>query len=111
MLHRAERLNKLLLKELGTILSKEVDVSGALITLTDIKISRDYTSAEANVSVIPSEKTDEAMQELARQKKQIQHLLLKKLRMRRPPDINFRADYGMEKAATIEKLLLDEESK
>ena len=111
MQHREERLNSLILRELAIIIAKEIETSGTLITLTNAAISRDLATVKIGVSVLPSEKGPEALKTLLRQAGYFQHLLIKKMRIRRVPDIQFELDHGPEKAARLEKVMTDEETR
>lgn len=105
--HRIERLNKLILEELNTIIIRELEFEGALVTLTYIDISKDLDKAVVGVSAIPSEKSEEAVKKLQKSSKRLEYLLLKKLNMRRVPELTFIHDIGLEKAAGIERKLME----
>lgn len=106
MKHRTLRIDSLIREELGKILLKEVELPGALLTITEVKTSKDIDKAVVGVSILPSEKSEEALKILNRNSRHLQYLLMKKVNLKPMPQISFQVDYGPEKAAEVEKLLL-----
>ena len=87
---------------------KETEFPGALVTITEVRISKDTDRAVVGVSVLPSEESEEALKILNQNIRHLQYLLMKKINVRPMPQIIFEIDYGLEKAAEIEKLLLQD---
>ena len=106
MNHRPERVSSVLIEELNKLLLRELEVPGALITVTSAEVSRDLEHAKIGVSVYPSEKAAEALKTLERRRREFQHLLLRKMNIRPMPQIAFELDRGPERAAGIEKALM-----
>ncbi len=105
---RNERVGSLFEKQLAIIILKEVEIHGALITLTKVDVDKKLERAEAHVSVIPSERGEEVMKELNRMRGRLEHTLFLKINIKPMPVISFRLDHGPEKAAAIEKALLED---
>ena len=63
-----------------------------------------------NVSVIPSEKSTEVLESLSAKAGGFQHALIREMNVRPVPRISFEIDRGPEKAAIIEKLLIESDS-
>ncbi len=106
--HRTERVSSLIKEILSKILLKEVEIEGVLITLTDVEIAgKDRQHAKVKVSVLPSERSQDALKILKSRQGYFQHLLNEKMNIRPMPRINFELDFGLEKAAKVEKALLD----
>ena len=95
----SEQLDKLILKEL--------EFPGALVTVTGVDIQKDLDYAAVNVSVLPSAKEDEVLKILTKNQKHLQHLLLRKINIKPMPEIRFKIDIGLERAAEVEKALLE----
>jgi len=110
MNYRKERMQSLLREKLNNLILREVEVSGALVTITDIQITSDLDQATINVSILPKEKEGETFKILEGQRKSLRHMLIKKLNWRLIPELIFRIDSGAENAARVEKILLEEES-
>ena len=116
MQHRIERINSLIKEELGKIILKELEFPDTLVTLTEVNTSNDIDKAVVGVSVLcpygtsperrPPEKSAEVLRILNRNIRHLRYLLMKKINIKPMPQIVFEIDYGLEKAAEIEKLLL-----
>lgn len=104
---RSERVSSLIQEEFNKILLKEIEVSGALITVTQVEVSKDLERAVIYFSVIPSEKAEEILEILKKNRSRLQYLLTKKINIKPMPKISFKVDYGPEKAAQVEKALLN----
>ena len=105
MHYRAERVNNLIQKELSKIIVKELEFP-ALVTLTGVSVSDNFEQAVIGFSVLPSDKSDEALKILNRNLRHLQYLLMKKINIKPMPQIVFKIDRGLEKAADIEKIML-----
>lgn len=109
---RSDRVKSLVQSALGEIILREVEFSpGTLATITDIDLSKKLDFAKVFIGVIPSQAGEEALRLLTKRAPYLQHLLLKKINIKPLPTISFVLDKGVQSAAGVEKLLLDEESK
>jgi ribosome-binding factor A len=104
---RRERVSSLIKERFGLLLERSVEVPGALITVTDVRVSSRLERAEVLVSVYPSDKSDFALAELRRRAGEFQFQLLRDINIRPMPRLSFSIDRGPERAARIEKALLD----
>lgn len=108
---RHQRVSSLVQEEFNKIILRELDFGGALVTVTEVDVQKDLDCATVNFSVIPVEKSKAVLEILNKNRRHLQHLLLKKINIQPMPEIRFRIDYGPEKAAALEKTLLDIEKK
>ena len=109
--HRPERVSALITEQLGKILLKEIEApEGVLLTITDVEVSKDLEHANVKVSVYPSNQAEAMMKILEKKQGHFQFTLSRKLNIRPMPRIVFKFDVGLEKAALIEKRLLEDES-
>ncbi len=111
MNHRPERVSGLIMEELGKLILKEIEVEGALATITDVNVTDDLLRAVVKVSVYPTEKSAGVKKALDSARGTLQHLLMRQMNIRPMPQIFFEIDYGQELAARIEKKLLDSDDK
>jgi len=109
MYQRHQRVSSLIQEELNKIILRELDFGGALVTVTQIEVQKDLDFTIVNFSVIPTEKSQEILEILNRNRRYLQHLLLRKINLKPMPEIRFQIDYGPEKAAKLEKILLNVE--
>jgi ribosome-binding factor A len=104
---RSERVSSLIQEELNKLILKEIDISGALVTITRIEVAKNLERAIVNFSVIPSDKAERTLEVLQKNRSHLQRLLNKKINIRPMPEISFKIDYGPEKAAGVERALLN----
>src|SRR3989344_4420668 len=107
--HRPDRVSSLLQDQLNKLLLREIDIPDVLITITEVHVSKDVTEAMVKVSVIPSEKGEEGLEILQKAKLGLQYKLVRMMNIKPTPHIDFKLDRGPEKAAGVEKALLEEE--
>lgn len=105
--YRSERVGSLIQEELNKIILREIEIPCALITVTQIEVSKDLDRAIVYFSVLPSDKVKETLEILNKKQPRLQYLLMKKINIKPMPRISFKIDYGPEKAAKVEKALLN----
>src|SRR3989338_1024014 len=106
--YRPLRVGSLIQEELGRIILRELDLeSGVLATVSAVEVSPDLARAKVLVSIIPKEAGEEVMKVLSRSRGRFQHFLNHKMNIKPMPQIEFERDFGLEKAANIEKLLIE----
>ena len=105
---RPLRVAQLIREELGKIIQRELEFPGALVTITEIEVTKKLETAHVLVSVFPEKETEAALRTLKTAKRELQHQLNRKLNIKPMPHIEFRADYGPENAARVEKTLLEQ---
>lgn len=109
MSFRKQQLNSLIRNELATFIQREIEFPiGSLVTLIEVQVAPDFETGIAMVSVLPSDKKDEALAILKSNRALAQTFLFKRLKMAKVPQIRFEYDGGSEKSAAIEKILLNE---
>ncbi|MBI3046235.1 MAG: 30S ribosome-binding factor RbfA [Candidatus Harrisonbacteria bacterium] len=106
MYQRHQRVESLIREELDKLILKELEFPGALMTVVGVEAQKDLDYAAVKVSVIPAEKGEEVLKILIQNQKNLRHLLLKKINIKPMPEIRFKLDLGLEKAAEIEKTFI-----
>lgn len=121
MKHRPERVVNLIKEELSKIIARELEFPNSLMTITDVEIDKKFSRAIVNFSVLParqqpepqamaggpSDKFEQALKILEGNRRHLQYLLMKKINIKPMPEIVFKADRGLEIAAEIEKILIE----
>ncbi len=107
MKHRPERMSELIRETLAELIIRELEFDGALVTITNVEVSKDVEHANVGFSVIPHDKEERVAEVLKKFTGRLQHELNHKLNLRPTPRILFFLDHGPEKAAMIEKDLLE----
>jgi len=108
MKFRDQRVSKLIREELSKIIARELEFENALVTITEVETDKKLEIAKVRISVLPAEKTEEVFKTLDLARNNLQTIIFKKLNMRPTPKIKFEIDRGLENAAEVEKLLLEE---
>lgn len=109
MYSRSDRVASLIHAELSKMIHKEVEfLPGSLITITSVDVDKKISRAIIGITVYPSEKSGMVMRRLENKALQLQHLLLRRVNIKPMPEIVFHLDQGYERAAAMEKLLLDD---
>jgi len=104
---RHQRVESLIQEELNNLILKEVEFSGALVTVISVHVQKDLEYVDIGISVIPTARSGEALKILEKNRKYLQHLLLKKINIKPMPEIRFKIDYGIAKAAELEKKFIE----
>ena len=111
MRNRILRLNSLIKRELSGILLRELDLeAGTFLTINEVIVSSDLQQASIKVSIFPSEKAEKILKILQKEQNFLRHCLLKKINIRFIPKLVFELDKSVERAAAIEKLILDDKN-
>lgn len=105
MSQRIERINQLLKQEISQSLLREIDFANTLVTITKVETSPDLRQAKVKISVMPTEKSELALEILEKNIYHLQQVLNKKLTMRITPKIRFIIDQTELKAQRIEEIL------
>ncbi len=103
---RFERVNSLIADEVSRLLEKEGDFGKAvLVTLTRVKTSANLIQAKVFISVFPSAKEQQALENINRKIYDIQQKFNRRVNMRPVPRLVFALDKAVGEAARIEELL------
>ncbi len=75
--------------ELNNILIRDFEFSSTLVTIVSVEVSSDLLQAKVRIGIIPEEKSLEVFQALENKRREVQHKLLKKTRLRNVPKLVF----------------------
>lgn len=95
-------------RELASNAIEKVLERGDFVTVTAVETSSDLKNAVIWVSVLGDEKV--ALEHLAENKSEIQHLITSKMYAKNTPKIEFKIDHSQELVSRIEELL-DEDNR
>ena len=94
-------------RELNDIIVRELEFEDCLVTVTGVEVNDKLERAIIKFSVYPSERMKEVLKILNQNRGRLQFLLARKMNIKPMPRIEFKEDRGLEKAAEVEKALLD----
>jgi ribosome-binding factor A len=110
MNYRPLRVGNLIREELSVLLQRDLEFPGALVTITEVDITKKMDTAHVRVSVLPSQKGAEVLKILQAARGEMQYKLVRKLNIKPMPQMIFDIDHGPENAAAVEKALMGEDN-
>ena len=105
---RQNRISRLLQKELAEIFQSQTrQMHGILVSVTRVRISPDLSICTAYLSIFPSEKGKELLQNITRNEKSIRYELGQRVRnqLRIIPELRFFIDDSLDYIDRIDELL------
>lgn len=102
---KIERINELLLEELGQAINREVKIEGALITISYVKCSPDLKQAKIGFSVLPDRLAGTALRKLNSSTSLLIGVIRSRMRLRQLPKFIWEFDATERDASRIEKLI------
>ena len=105
---RQNRISRLLQKELAEIFQSQTrQMHGILVSVTHVRISPDLSICTAYLSIFPSEKGKELLQNITRNEKSIRYELGQRVRnqLRIIPELRFFIDDSLDYIDHIDELL------
>ena len=105
---RQNRIARLLQKELAEIFQRQTRaMRGVLVSVTKVKISPDLSICTAYLSIFPSEKADELLENIRKNEKSVRYELGQHVRnqLRIIPELRFFIDDSLDYMEHIDQLL------
>ena len=102
MKHRLERVNELIRRELGELITREVRFEAQLVTVQQVDVTPDLKHAHVYVSVIGPEATrHEAIATLHDARVALQRDLSKRVILKYTPQLHFKLDEAIERGTRV----------
>ena len=105
---RQNKIARLLQKELSVIFQEQTrSLHGVMVSVTRVKVSPDLSICTAYLSIFPSEKAEELIQNITKNEKQIRYELGTRIRyqLRIVPELRFFVDDSLDYIDRIDELL------
>ena len=105
---RQNKIARLLQKELSVIFQEQTrSLHGVMVSVTRVKVSPDLSICTAYLSIFPSEKAEELIQNITKNDKQIRYELGTRVRyqLRIIPELRFFIDDSLDYIERIDELL------
>ncbi|MBR5899533.1 MAG: 30S ribosome-binding factor RbfA [Muribaculaceae bacterium] len=105
---RQAKISRLIQKELSEIFRQQTaKTHGVLVSVSAVRVSPDLSIARAYLSVFPSDKGAEIIENVNRSASQIRHELAQKVRyqLRKTPELSFFIDDSLDYIEHIDDLL------
>lgn len=104
MSHRIDRVNELLKREIGTVVQKDYEWNGALVTVNAVETTQDIKEAKVWVGVLGG-RVDAVLEKLNHDHGSIQKKISKRVVLKSTPVLSFRHDASAERGVGIVNLL------
>ncbi|MBD5180320.1 MAG: 30S ribosome-binding factor RbfA [Bacteroidales bacterium] len=111
---RQAKIARLLQKELSEIFRRQTaKTHGVLVSVSAVRVSPDLSIARVYLSVFPSGKSEEVLNEINRSAKTVRYELAQivKNQLRKTPELSFYLDDSLDYIENIDKLLGDKPTK
>ena len=111
---RLQKIERQIQKDLGEIfLSETRQLHGILVSVTQVRMSPDLSVSKVYLSIFPSGKSKEIMENINRQKKAIRYELGVRIgkQIRRIPELAFFLDDSIDYLENIDQLLNQDKEK
>ena len=105
---RQNKIARLLQKELSVIFQEQTrSLHGVMVSVTRVKVSPDLSICTAYLSIFPSEKAEELIQNITKNEKQVRYELGTRVRyqLRIIPELRFFIDDSLDYIERIDELL------
>lgn len=106
---RPERVAQFMRREIAEILEHRLNdprLQGLVVSVTDVEVTQDLSSAKVFVSVLETgEARERALAALQSAVGFVRHLLSSRLELREVPEIRFLHDTSIERGARVEEIL------
>lgn len=105
---RIAKIERLLQKELSEIFRRQTAaLGGVLVSVSAVRVSPDLSSAKVYLSIFPSEKAPQILENVQRQSKTVRYDLAQTVKdtLRRCPELHFYLDDSLDYIENIDRLL------
>ena len=109
--NRQQKVNRLIQKELSEIFLLETKkMQGVFISVTNVRVTPDLGLAHVYLSIFPSEKSEEMVENINSNVKSVRYELGKRVgrQLRVVPELNFHVDDSLDYIEHIDQLLKDQ---
>lgn len=105
---RQAKIARLIQKELSEIFRRQTAaLGGVLVSVSAVRVSPDLSSAKVYLSIFPSEKAPQILENVQRQSKTVRYDLAQTVKdtLRRCPELHFYLDDSLDYIENIDRLL------
>lgn len=101
---RLDRVNELLKREIGTVIQRDYEWHGALVTVSAVETTQDIKEAKVWVSILGGNPTA-VLEKLAAERGAIQRKVSKRVTLKSTPVLQFRHDASAVRGVDVVNLL------
>ena len=104
MSQRLDRINELLRREISTVLARDFEWGGALVTVSAVEITHDLREAKVFIGILGGH-TNKVLEQLGQKRGLIQSRVAKRVVLRCTPVLDFRVDESAERGVEMVNIL------
>jgi ribosome-binding factor A len=104
MSQRQDRVNELLRREISTVIGKDYEWPGMLVTVNEVDITQDFKEARVWMSILGGH-SQNVLDKLNRDHGRIQSKVMKRVVLKMTPILQFRQDTSAERGVSMVNLL------
>lgn len=111
---RQAKIERLIQKELSEIFRRQTAAMGnVLVTVSAVRVSPDLSITKAYLSIFPSQKAGEILENIRKQSKTVRYELAQAVKsvLRKCPDLQFFPDDSLDYIENIDRLLASDHKK
>lgn len=105
---RQAKIARFIQKELSEIFRRQTArMGGVLVSVSQVRVSPDLSIAKAYLSIFPSDRSNEILENIKAQSKTVRYELAQRVKevLRKCPDLQFYLDDSLDYAENIDRLL------
>lgn len=104
MSQRLQRVDELLKREISTVVQKDFEWKGQLVSVNGVEVTKDLREAKVWVGVLGGD-PEPVLDKLTRKHGMIQSKVMRRVKLRNTPVLSFRLDTSAERGVDIINLL------
>lgn len=104
MSQRLQRVDELLKREISTVIQKDFEWQGQLVSVNGVEVTKDLREAKVWIGVLGGE-VEPVLEKLTRKHGMIQSKVMRRVKLRNTPVLIFRHDASAERGVDIVNLL------
>lgn len=104
MSQRLQRVDELLKREISTVVQKDFEWKGQLVSVNGVEVTKDLREAKVWVGVLGGD-PEPVLDKLTRKHGMIQSKVMRRVKLRNTPVLSFRLDTSAERGVDIVNLL------
>jgi len=101
---RIDRINELMKREISSLIQREFEFPGKLVTVSAVEVTHDLREAKVFVSVLGGH-PDPVLSKLNSKRGMIQNTVMKRVVLRCTPRLSFKLDSSAERGVEVVNLL------
>ena len=106
MKNRLARVNELIQRELGTIIQRDFEFPGLLVTINEVDITPDLKHCHVYISVLgPEPEQEKALAKIETKRSFLQRRLMDRITLKSTPHLHFKLDHSVERGVRVTSIM------